>query len=211
MQHPSNCPCAQCEGLRLYPDPTLCDWCSETHPGNAANCYDPEAEEKVKIFQGDTVEDEKLMYEVLGAIREITTRIKEKYMIPNYAGRGQQAAKSTGGSRQAQRSGFPYLNQTNQTEYLEVGNKFETKILDCRVNSSPSGNQSPITLKLAIKGRTVLWGLRTNNPALETLIQLFGQNENDWSGQKIFMFLEEDEFTGQIWPHVGPVEGKKGK
>lgn len=205
-QHPSNCSCASCEGLRLYPELSFCDWCKQVHAGNAANCYDPEAEEQAGIFSGDTTENEQLTWEVHKQLKAITKYVKEQLnMIPDYQAPEQQGGR--GGQSAAKRvtTGFPYLNQTNQSEYFDTESKVKVKILDCRVTAKPAGNQSPITLKLAIRGRTILWGIRTSNQNLPTLVEMFGKNENDWADQEMMMSLQEDEFTGKIWPHVEPV------
>lgn len=127
-------------------------------------------------------------------------------MIPKPTS-GQAAGNiSRRGNQQAVRSGLPYINQANMNDYLELNIKYPVKIIDCRVNNAA---QSPVTLKLAIKGKSVLWGLKTNNPSLAILVDLFGDNENNWTGQSCQMWLHEDEFDGRIWPTVGPAEKVK--
>jgi hypothetical protein len=210
MPHPLNCPCAICEGLRLYPEPSLCSWCNKVHAGNAANCYDPEADERAKLFSGDTAEIEQLTWDVHNQLKAITKYVKEQQMIPDPQVPEQQANRGRGTN--SARTGFPYLNQANQAEYFTTDSSVKVKILDCRVVSKPVGNQSPITLKLAIRGRVILWGLRITNQNLPILIQMFGKDENDWADKEIMMSLQIDEFTGKIWPHVEPAEEtKKGK
>lgn len=188
----------------------MCDWCHQVHPGNSANCYDPDADEQAKIFSGDTAETEQLCWDVFNRVREITTYIKEKMMIPNYEAPEPQQGNTRGGGRgrQTANSGFPYLNQTNQSEYLSTDGSVRVKILDCRIVAKPSWNQSPITLKIAIRGRVVLWGVRTTNQNLPILVEMFGRDENNWAEKEFMFSLEEDEFTGKIWPHVEPLEKK---
>ena len=123
-------------------------------------------------------------------------------MIPeSTAGRNQQSRTGTRGQTERVQTGLPYLNQRNMYDYLEVGIPREVRIIDVRVNP-PGGRQSPIVVKLAIKGKSVLWGLTTENPNLEVLIGLFGRSENDWASKNINMSLIEDEFDGRIWPTV---------
>ena len=45
--HGISCSCSRCVGLRLYPQPSLCDWCNQVHAGDANNC-----EEKKQEFSG---------------------------------------------------------------------------------------------------------------------------------------------------------------
>lgn len=119
-------------------------------------------------------------------------------MIPrDIAGGGN--APSGGGARGA-RSGFPYLNQTNQATYLSTDKK-TVKILDVKVNL---GEKNPVTVKLAIDGKQVLWGLNGRNPNMDILLNAYGTEERDWVGNTMGMNLEQDEFTGQVWPRCDP-------
>jgi hypothetical protein len=202
MRHPNDCRCGRCEGIRRYPLATTCDWCHGIHNGDANNCT---PEEEVAEFEPETITDEQLMWATIAAVKQITKKIKENTMIPSST-TGQQANTSRRGNQQAVRSGLPYLNQTNMGDYLELNVKYPAKIIDCRVNTSAP---SPVTLKLAIKGKTCLWGLKTNNPSLAILTDLFGNDENNWAGQNFQMWLHEDEFDGRIWPTCGPAEKEK--
>jgi hypothetical protein len=205
--HSGGCKCDRCEGIKRHPEPSHCDWCGTTHRGDAANCPSSDTEPELEV-EPETIEDEKLMWAVLGAIREITNKVKENTMIPKYTG-GQQGTPVAGrGQQTAVRSGLPYLNQKNMVDYLELDIKYPVKIIEAKVNPA-NGNASPLVLKLAIKGKTVLWGIRTNNPSLEVLEQMFGSDENDWAGKSMQMWLHEDDFDGRIWPTVGPAEKEK--
>lgn len=209
MTHGVGCSCERCIGIRRYPETRLCDWCHELHNGDANNCYQTE-EIPLESFSDDTVEDEKLMWFVLGEIRKITTQIKELYMIPRSSNQPRDNQRQTRGTA-TPRTGLPYLNQKNMFEYLELNVKYPVRIIDCRVNSNPTGNQSPVVVKMTIKGKTVLWGLSVNNPSLEILTDMFGDNENDWADKPISMWLHEDEFDGRIWPAIGKTESVEEK
>src|ERR1700686_3858778 len=38
QDHGITCSCPRCAGLRLSPQPSMCDWCGKTHAGDANNC-----------------------------------------------------------------------------------------------------------------------------------------------------------------------------
>jgi hypothetical protein len=209
MRHPYGCNCGRCEGLRHYPEPSKCDWCNTVHAGDASNCYEEEEALETDVVNNTTVEDEKICWTVFTAVREITKSLKENQMIPAAQARSAQGSRSS--QNQQVRTGLPYLNQKNMTDYLELDVKFPAKIIDCRVNDNANANQSPVVLKIAIKGKTVLWGLKLTNPSLDELTSMFGRNENDWAGKSFLMWLHEDDFDGKIWPTVGPVEEESKK
>ena len=192
----------------------MCAWCSTTHAGDSYNCpADTEAESDV-VTSAPDIREEKLLWEVIGMLRGIKEHVlatypKENEMIPrSTAGQARQQQGQTRGAA-ASRSGLPYMNQKNMFDYLEVDIKYPAKIIDCKVNQNPSGNQSAVVVKLAIKGKTILWGLSTSNPSLEILTEMFGDDENDWAGKEFSMWLHEDEFDGRIWPTCGKSEKTK--
>jgi hypothetical protein len=125
------------------------------------------------------------------------------------AGGSNPTASRFGGGRTGSRVGLPYLNMQNQAQYLSADVK-AAKIIDVRVDTTA---RNPVTVKLAIEGKQVLWGLNTKNPNLDALTKAWGDQENDWVGKTLGMYLHEDEFTGQIWPAADPAykpAGKKG-
>lgn len=209
--HPDGCPCARCDGVRRYPDAAMCDWCSTTHNGDSYNC--PEVTPEVEDFsEGETVQDEQLMWAVIGAIRAITKKVREDTMIPrSTVGQSRQNPQGQTRGAAAPRTGLPYLNQKNMFDYLELNIKYPARIVDCKVNPNATGNQSPVILKLSIKGKSCLWGLSTSNPSLETLTEMFGDDENNWADKQFSMWLHEDEFDQRIWPTVGELEGGEAK
>jgi len=131
-------------------------------------------------------------------------------MIPRSTA-GQQQSSQPAARGQATRPGLPYLNMKNMYDYLELDVKYPARIIECRVNSQTSGTQSPVILKLAIKGKTVLWGLKTNNPSLEILTELLGDDENNWADKQVQMWLHEDKFDGRVWITVGALEKETKK
>jgi hypothetical protein len=49
--HGITCSCPRCCGLRLYPQPSACDWCGTVHAGDANNCPDKRDRER-EYFAG---------------------------------------------------------------------------------------------------------------------------------------------------------------
>lgn len=195
----------------MYPEITLCEFCDTMHAGNSNNCPQPEPED-IYPFPDDPPGTEQLCWNVFNAVRDITSAVKETIdMIPQSTNRGTAAPaggggggrggfrQNGGGGGRQQRSGLPYLNVSNQHEYLFLEDQTTVKIVDCRVGDG-SGS-SAVVLRLAIKGKSILWGLSLNNPSLDILTDAFGRNENDWVNQSIKMWLEEDKFTEKVWIH----------
>jgi len=114
----------------------------------------------------------------------------------SYTG-GQGAAPSRN-----KRSGIPFLTR----EHMST-DKRTTEFLAVKVGQNQRG-QTQISIKLNYGGVVYLWNLRTNNPNVQTLIELLGPNEERWAGKKVAMALSTDEFTGVSWPTVYPLEGK---
>ncbi len=210
MAHGHDCTCERCEGIRRYPKLEMCSWCGTEHTGDSYNCPEEKTEDTLAGFvTNDTIEDEQLMWAVLGAVKTITKQVKENTMIPRATSASSPTSSNSRG--QAVRTGLPYLNQQNMANFLELNVKYPVRLIECKVNQGATGNQSPVVLKLAIKGKTVLWGLRTNNPSLAELTEMFGDDENNWANQTFQMWLHEDEFDGRIWPTVGPAEKESKK
>ena len=44
--HGITCSCPRCCGLRMYPQPAMCDWCRTIHAGDANNCPEKRALDK---------------------------------------------------------------------------------------------------------------------------------------------------------------------
>jgi hypothetical protein len=210
-KHANDCPCGRCAGIRRHPNPTLCDWCHTEHAGDANNCGeepDTDTQSDETFTEENELEAEKLMWSVINDVRQITRSIKEKYdMLPKPTVGEARAASARGRGQQAgTRQGLPYLSQTNMNDYLEIDIKYPVRIIDVR---NTPGARSPVTLKLVIKGKTVLWGLSTSNPSYGWLIENLGDDENKWADVDLSMWLHEDEFDHRIWPTVGKAEKKK--
>ncbi len=129
-------------------------------------------------------------------------------MLPSAGSKANTATK--GGS---QKSGIPYINVTELTS-----DKAKARVIDVRLTEQVEGRQnfSDIRLKIAIKGMTRLYGLKTTNPEYEKLLSAFGQDETTWPGREFYMYAEQDEFDGKLWIRVSAnvrtevSTGKKG-
>jgi len=56
QDHGITCSCPRCVGLRLYPQPSKCDWCGWIHAGDANNCPEKVLKEK-EYFAGGLDKD----------------------------------------------------------------------------------------------------------------------------------------------------------
>ncbi len=130
-------------------------------------------------------------------------------MLPSAGSKVNTATK--GGS---QKSGIPYINVTELTS-----DKATARVIDVRLTEQVEGRQnfSDIRLKIAIKGMTRLYGLKTTNPEYDKLLSAFGQDETMWPGREFYIYAEQDEFDGKLWIRVDPQvqkdapAGKKGR
>lgn len=86
----------------------------------------------------------------------------------------------------------------------------EAKITGTKYNKD--GNFGPnVQLKLALDGETVYWTVSIEkNPNFPILKDRFGRNENDWTGNKILLHLEYDDYEEKYFPRVSfPEESKE--
>jgi hypothetical protein len=103
---------------------------------------------------------------------------------------------STTGQRGRQAGQIPYLKNEHLTSDPRAA-----KIMGVRAEEK--GKFGPaVVLKLSMSGHTFLWTVRTKNPNYKTLLEKFGQNENDWAGQTILLALAQDDFSENYFPHV---------
>lgn len=102
--------------------------------------------------------------------------------------------KNSGGSAR-----IPFLTVEHLTKQPK-----EAKVLSVRAMTKEwNGRASQVvSYKLAMDGHTFMWDLKLANPNLKILQDKFGLDENDHVGQKILLFLEQDEHTEQYWPRV---------
>lgn len=131
------------------------------------------------------------------------------YMLPKPGaqnnGQGQQGG---GGGRQ--RSGLPYVNESN----LSLDKK-RCRVLAVKLNDAPvrEGQRrfSDVIVKFAMGGDMYLLGLKTDNPNYEILCKAFGEDDNRWLEREFFMYLEEDDFDKRRWVRVEPITGDEGE
>jgi hypothetical protein len=191
VAHNPTCRCDRCEGIRRYPREELCDWCNKVHVGDANNC-EPDNTEELELPE-DTLQQEKIFWHVSNSIKKITEEVKQ--MIPTGNNQPQQS-----NTRTTSRTGLPYIAEANQHTFLTTDPQ-TAKIIDCRVNAE---QRNPLTLKIVVAGKQFLWGINPKNPNWNILLEAYGNQENDWVGKQLGMYLAEDSFTGRIWPHVDP-------
>jgi hypothetical protein len=127
---------------------------------------------------------------------------KDNQMIPSSSS-SNQSSGSRGNRRQG---GMQFL----RVEDLSPNSDIDAKILAVKVQQD--GKFGPaVVLKLALKGETRFWTVTINkNPNFPVLEKKFGNDENDWVGQKILLGLEKDDWSDQFFVRVSfPVEKKK--
>jgi hypothetical protein len=119
-------------------------------------------------------------------------------MITYTGGKGSAAPKR-------QRSGIPFLSR----EHVSTDKRM-TEILAVKQGTDNRGGDQ-VSLKINYAGVVYLWNLRTANPNIKTLVELFGGDEERWAGKKFLMALQQDDFTGVSWPTVFPDESSSRK
>jgi hypothetical protein len=125
--------------------------------------------------------------------------IKDNQMIPSSQENQQQ-------SRRSRREGMKFLSNAD----LSTSPK-EAKILAVKVDRDHKFGPS-VVLKLSLNGETRFWTLNIKkNPNFPILENKFGNDENDWVGQKILLQLEQDEFSDQYYSRVSFPSKKEGK
>ena len=136
-----------------------------------------------------------------GLCSEVEAQLKGENMLPQADGNS-----SSGNSSSRRRSGgLRYLKIEDLSKTPR-----EAKIL--AVKAQEDGRfGAAVVIKLALEGNTMFWTVNVKrNPNYRLLVDKFGQEENDWAGQKILLNLEADEFSDQLFPRVGfPTEAGK--
>lgn len=218
----SNCSCAGCESLRVYPEPSKCDWCKQTHCGGPEHCSTEErgsGSDVLGASETDSSVPEGYLEDVCGIIRDriglITQTVKEiaEEMIPRYQGATTeevQTAPSRGNSRGRGR-GNRERDGHNFLKWEEIGNGTKPgKILAVKVQPDNfDKSQTCVMCKVSVDGQIRLYALRINNPNLETLQNAWGFDENDWVDKKVTWSVEEDDLTGRHNIRVDPAEEQK--
>ena len=128
------------------------------------------------------------------------------YMLPRPGAQGGNQSQQQGGGGGRQRSGLPYVNESN----LSLDKK-RCRVLAVKLNDAPvkEGQRrfSDVIVKFAMGGDMFLLGLKTDNPNYEILCKAFGEDDNRWPEREFFMFLEEDDFDKRRWVRVEPITG----
>lgn len=102
------------------------------------------------------------------------------------------------GSR-SQRTGIPFLKVENVSPTPKP-----CKILAVKQGKDNKGKDQ-VMLKINYSGPVYLWSLRLNNPNVQHLIGMFGEDESAWKDQEFLLGLEPDEFSGRNWPRAFPM------
>ena len=114
--------------------------------------------------------------------------------------------KDTDNKGKKYQGGMDYLKNDDLNK-----DKKEAKILGVKATKTRFGPR--VIVKIAFNGGTKFWSLNTdieNSPNYRLMIEKFGRDENDWIDKRVFLFLEQDEFSGNWFPRVDfPVEKKK--
>ena len=117
---------------------------------------------------------------------------------------------ASGNRQQRQRSGYTYITEQDLSKDKQLARVLAVKENDQKV-SEGQRRFSDIIVKIAFKGETRLFGLKLNNPNLAILQEAFTQDENKWPDREFYLFLEEEEFSGRMFPRVEPVTAKKAR
>ena len=125
--------------------------------------------------------------------------------------------KDTGtstGSHNQNRTGLPYLNSKNQTDFLTVGILTPVTIKACKVNEPGPKVFSAVTARIMFAdGRQLLYGLSLKNPNYARLCEMLTTDSDAWVEKKVNMTLEQDKFDEKLWVRVEaiPVTAKPAK
>lgn len=145
---------------------------------------------------------------VYGCCTEVEVNLSGgTYMLPRA---GAQTPAPQGGAAPRQQSGFPYVRETDLST-----DKKRARILDVRVNDAKvkegQRRYSDVIAKIALEGKTFLFGLKADNPNYELLVREFSEDENRWPDREFFLYLELDSFSGKYWTRVEPITAAEGK
>lgn len=131
---------------------------------------------------------------------EVEIQLKGETMLP----------RSSGGSSSTQQSGgrAKPSNRLTTTDLSDTPR--EGKIL--MVKADPNGKFGPQAIcKIAVNGEVKFWYLDIKkNPNYTILLDKFGENENEWAGQRIMLFNEQDDFSDNWFIRVTFPEKSKG-
>lgn len=130
---------------------------------------------------------------------------EEEEMIRRSSGQPTNNQSRQGERGQRQRNGLPFLS-TKEASFTPMPGK----IIAARVeddNFRPG--RDVVAIRIRFKGQDFLLNLRDNNPNLETLCNLYGEDETQWTGKEVMISNEEDNFNGKVWLHIDGAEDTK--
>jgi len=110
-------------------------------------------------------------------------------------GGSQQSQNGRNQGRKRTNAGVPFLTVEKLTF-----DKQAAKILAAQVRPDNfRQGQTSVVVKILLRSNTFLWTLREGNPNLDILCDAMGEDESQWNGREIFLFVEEDDFDGKKW------------
>lgn len=120
------------------------------------------------------------------------TQLQEKQMLPNP---DSTSGSSSGGGRTQKPSNRLHVNDLSKQPR-------DAKIV--MVKADPSGRYGPqVICKIAVNGEIKFWYLDIKkNPNYKLLVDKFGNEENDWAGEKILLGTEQDSFSDNYFIRV---------
>jgi hypothetical protein len=113
-------------------------------------------------------------------------------------------------TRRGRRSGLRYLNADMLSSAHQIATIVDAKVQPDKFRSG----EECVVVKLKFKGEYVLWTLRPSTRSdvvtpLEIIGDCLGDNEQEWKGNDIELYLEEDSFDGRKWIRVDVVPQEK--
>jgi hypothetical protein len=190
--HGISCSCPRCVGLRLYPQPSMCDWCKTIHAGDANNCPDVRAKEReffagldndgsmvpvhgsgdTKPETGNQEHEPEIEWLVSIVERHLnqTKRIIKKE-LKNMSLKDMLNAKGGGAGNLLKGSDVPARVKSITITVAEI-------------REAPDGFTAPalIDFKTEVYGATA-WAVNKTN--MKAIIKLFGDDEKKLKGKKI--------------------------
>lgn len=134
----------------------------------------------------------------------ITDRMKaeEDDEVINRGNRSNDQQPQQGNGRRRQRNGLPFLSPR-----------------ECSTNPQPATvvvasvgphafrrGEEQVNMRIRFKGKDYTFGLRENNPNLDTLCDAWGEDETQWAGKEMEVYNHEDPATGTVFVQFDPGE-----
>jgi hypothetical protein len=191
--HGISCNCARCVGLRLYPIPSLCDWCGTTHAGNAANCPDVGATVHSGFGAVDFAREPNSPQVdwIISLVERCLKDIKRQIMEELKMGMKDMLDKRGG-------NGAALLSGSDIPPRIK-----SLKITVAEIREAPEGFTAPaiIDLKTEVYGKTA-WAVNKTN--MKALIKHFGDDEKKMRGKtiKLDVISVRNPSSGDIVPSL---------